>query len=189
VKVTIDFLTLPREGEELNGDAVVVRHEEEISFFAVVDALGHGPRAAHAAAVATAYLGEVPLARGLRAMVEDLHARLRGTRGAAAMMMVLGRGRLEGCGVGNVDVRGHNTRIPAVLTPGVIGAQLGKLKVFEAQLAPRGRIVMFSDGVSGRLSLDDVGGLVPSEACRVLMERYRRPGDDATVLVTDFEGS
>jgi negative regulator of sigma-B (phosphoserine phosphatase) len=189
VKVTADYFTLPREGEEHNGDAVVVRHEAEVSLVAVIDALGHGPRAAQAAQLATAYLDEAPIARGLRAIMEDLHARLRNTRGAAAMILLVGGGRLEGCGVGNVDVRGYNTRVPAVLTPGVLGAQLGKLKVFEAQLAQRGRIVMFSDGVSGRMSLDEVGGMVPHEACRVLMDRYRRPADDATVLVTDFEAS
>ncbi|APR80982.1 Anti-sigma B factor RsbT [Minicystis rosea] len=187
MKLTVEFESIPREGEQENGDTVVVRHGPDLSLIGVLDALGHGTRAAAAAAVASRYLETAPLDRGLLHLVDGLHHSLRGTRGAAAMLLFLGRGRLEGCGVGNVEVRGHNTRVPAVLSPGILGAQLGRLKVFEAQLKGRGRLVLFSDGVSGRLALDDLGGLSPRDACRAIMDRHRRPGDDATVLVTDFE--
>jgi negative regulator of sigma-B (phosphoserine phosphatase) len=188
VKLTVEFSTLPREGEQENGDTVVIRHEGEISLLGVIDALGHGAKAAEAAAAATRYLEAAPLERGLRSLVEGLHEGLRGTRGAAAMLVLIGRGTLTGCGVGNVEMRGHGTKVPAVLTPGILGSQLGKLKVFEAPLSERGRIVIFSDGLSGRLALEDLAGQAAREACRLLMDRYRRPGDDATVLVTDFEG-
>ena len=187
MKLTADFLTVPREGEQDNGDAAVIRHEEAGSLLAVIDALGHGSRAAHAAGVATRWLAEAPLDRGLRPLVEGMHERLRGTRGAAAMLLVLGGSRVEGCGVGNVEVRGQGARVPAVLTPGVLGAQLGKLRIFEAELRGRGRIVVFSDGISRQLVIDDLAGMLARDACRALMDRYRRPGDDATVLVTDFE--
>ncbi|MFT3768491.1 MAG: phosphoserine phosphatase [Minicystis sp.] len=187
MKLTVDFATLPREGEQENGDTVVVRHGDGVSLLGVIDALGHGTRAATAAAAASRYLSSAPLDRGLLHVVEGLHENLRGTRGAAAMLLFLGGKRLEGCGVGNVEVRGQGTRVPAVLTPGILGAQLGRLKIFEAALAERGRIIIFSDGISGRMALDDIAGQPPRDACRALMDRYRRPGDDATVLVTDFE--
>lgn len=188
MKITTDFLSVPREGEEANGDTAIVRHGD-ISLLAVVDALGHGTRAAHAATAATRYLEAAPLQRGVRVVIEGLHDSLKGTRGAAAMLVVLGQGRLTGCGVGNVELRASGTRVPAVLTPGILGAQLPKLKVFEAPLSDRGRLVLFTDGISGRLAIEDVGGLKARDACRALMDRYRRPGDDATVLVTDFEAS
>ena len=187
MKVAVEFLTVPRDGEQENGDAVVVRHHQHGSLVAVIDALGHGARAATTAAVASRYITDAPIAAGLRKMIEGLHDALRGTRGAAAMVMHFAHGRLEGCGVGNVEVRGHNTRVPAVLTPGVLGGQMSRIKVFDAALTGRGRVVIFSDGISGRLALDDLGTTVAGDACRMLMERYRRPGDDATVLVTDFE--
>lgn len=189
MRLTVDYVSMPREGEQENGDAVVVRTTETVSLIAVVDALGHGVRAANAATAATRYLQDATLDRGLRPLVEGLHDSLRGTRGAAAMLILLMGSRLEGCGVGNVELRGHGTRVPAVLSPGILGAQLARLRIFEATLGDRGRLVLFSDGVSGRLALEEVDGLAPGDACRTLMDRYRRPGDDATVLVTDFEAS
>lgn len=190
MKVTAEYITIPRDGETENGDAALVRHggEGARTLLAVIDALGHGTRAAQAAGVATQFLSEAPLDRGVRPLIDGLHERLRGTRGAAAMLILLGQGKLEGCGVGNVEARGHNTRVPAVLTAGVLGsAQLAKLRPFETALGARGRFVIFSDGISGRLLLDDVASLDPRETCRALMDRYRRAEDDATVLVTDFE--
>jgi negative regulator of sigma-B (phosphoserine phosphatase) len=187
VKLAAEFLTLPRDGEAESGDVALVRREEETTLLAVVDALGHGARAATAAGIAAAYLGDAPLERGIVSLVEGLHERLRGTRGAAAMILLVARGRLEGCGVGNVEARGVGTRVPTVLTPGVLGAQMTRLKVFDAELSARGRIVVFSDGISSRVGLDDVAALGAADACRALMDRYRRPADDATVLVTDFE--
>jgi negative regulator of sigma-B (phosphoserine phosphatase) len=187
VKLTVEYLTFPREGEEANGDAALVRHDDAGGLVAVIDALGHGVRAAQTAAVAMAYLAEVDLDADLRATVEGLHVALRGTRGAAAMVLRFSAGKVEGIGVGNVEARAHAAKVPVILTPGVLGAQVSRLKVFEAKLSGKGRLVMFSDGVSRHLALDDLGSLVPRDACRALMDRYRRPGDDATVLVTDFE--
>lgn len=190
MKLTADFTTIPRDGEQENGDTAIVRHGDELSLVGVIDALGHGARAAEAAAAAMGWLEVATLENGLRGLIEGLHEALKGTRGAAAMLLLIDqrRGRLEGCGVGNVEVRGQGTRVPAVLTPGILGSSpLARLKVFETPLTGRGRIVIFSDGVSSRLSLDDLGGLAADEACRTLMDRYRRPSDDATVLVTDIE--
>jgi negative regulator of sigma-B (phosphoserine phosphatase) len=189
VKLTTEYVSVPREGEQEIGDAAFFRDHGELSLVAVVDGLGHGARAAQAAQAATKYLADAPLERGLRSVIEGLHDKLRGTRGAAAMILLLGKGRLTGCGVGNVELRGQGARVPTVLTPGILGAQLPKLKLFEAPLTDRGRLVLFSDGVSARLAVEDVGSLPAREACRALMDRYRRPGDDATVLVTDFEAT
>lgn len=187
MKVAADFLTLPREGERLSGDAAFVRRGDDAVLIAVVDALGHGPIAAEVAVTATAYLGEAPLHRGVSTIVEGLHARLRGSRGAAAMVLVLSKGRLEGCGVGNVELRSVGRRLPVILTPGVLGGSLGKLRLFEGQLSAGDRLVVFSDGVSGRFGDDLAHGLPAPETCRAIMSRYRRPYDDATVLVTDIE--
>jgi negative regulator of sigma-B (phosphoserine phosphatase) len=189
VKLTTEYVSLPREGEQENGDAVVVRDHAELSLLAVVDALGHGVRAAQAAAAATRYLADAPLDRGLRWVIEGLHEALKHTRGAAAMLVLFGRGALTGCGVGNVELRGVGVRVPAVLTPGILGAQLPRLRLFEAPLTDRGRLVLFTDGISSRFAVESLGGLAAREACRALMDRHRRPGDDATVLVTDFEAS
>jgi negative regulator of sigma-B (phosphoserine phosphatase) len=187
VKVAVDFLTLPREGERENGDAVVVRRGDEGVLLAVVDALGHGAVAAEVAAAAVAYLDLAPVERGVTTIMEGLHARLRGTRGAAAMVLILSAGRLVGCGVGNVELRSSKRRVPVILSPGVLGASLGRIHTFEAPLAAGDRLVVFSDGIAGRFEAELSRGLPGPETCRAIMDRHRRPHDDATVLVTDIE--
>lgn len=187
MKLAADYLTVPREGEQENGDAAVVRRWDGRALLAVIDALGHGAPAAAAVAVAVAYLDAVTPADGLREIIDALHQRLRGTRGAAAMVLLLQPGRLSGCGVGNVELRAYGARVPAVLSPGVLGASLSRVHVFEAKLSPGERIVMFSDGIAARFDGDASKRLPAGETCRVIMDRHRRPHDDATVLVTDIE--
>ena len=180
--------SVPREGERECGDIAVTREADGTTLVAVVDALGHGPLAAAAARIAADHLLAAPLDRGLVALVEGLHAALKGSRGAAAMIVLLAPdGRLHGCGVGNVELRSIGARVPAVLTPGILGASINRLRTFEARVATGDRLVIFSDGLSSRMELDRLRGLTPGETCDALMTQYRRPHDDSTVLVTDLE--
>lgn len=180
--------SLPREGELECGDLAIVRADGESTLLAVIDALGHGPHAAAAAALAADHLTSASLEGGLLPLVEGLHAALRGSRGAAAMIVLLAPdGRLQGCGVGNVELRTVGSRVPAVLTPGVLGASINRLRTFEGRVAAGDRLVIFSDGLSSRIDFDRVRGLAPGAACDALMAQYRRTHDDSTVLVTDIE--
>jgi negative regulator of sigma-B (phosphoserine phosphatase) len=187
VKLTAEYLTVAKDGEVENGDAALVRRWDDRALFAVIDALGHGPSAAAAAAAATTYLDAVTAEQGLREIMEGLHERLRGTRGAAAMVLLLHDGRVQGCGVGNVELRAYKGRVPAVLSPGVLGASISRLHFFESRPAPGARVVVFSDGIAARFDDDAARGLSVGETCRVIMDRHRRAHDDATVLVTDIE--
>jgi negative regulator of sigma-B (phosphoserine phosphatase) len=179
---------VPREGEQQCGDIAVVRASAELTLIAVIDALGHGPHAAATAKIAADHLEAAALDCGIHRLVEGLHAALRGSRGAAAMIVLLrSDGRLEGCGVGNVELRCIGSRVPSVLTPGVLGASITRLRAFNAYVASGDRLVMFSDGLSSRMDLDRVRALTPGDACDALMTQYRRAHDDSTVLVTDLE--
>jgi phosphoserine phosphatase RsbX len=180
--------SVPREGEVECGDVAVVRAEAEATLFAVIDALGHGPHAAATARTAAEHLAAAPLDRGVQHLMEGLHASLRRSRGAAAMIcLVTPDGRIQGCGVGNVELRVIGSRVPSVLTPGVLGASVNRIRTFEARLALGDRLVIFTDGLSSRMDLESVRGLAPGEACDALMAQYRRTHDDSTVLVTDIE--
>lgn len=185
---TAEHRSLPRQGESECGDVAVFRVSAEATLVAVIDALGHGPHAASAARTAADLLAAAPLDRGVEHVMDTLHTALRGSRGAAAMIcIVTPDGRLEGCGVGNVELRAIGSRVPAVLTPGVLGASRNRLRTFAARLAVGDRLVMFSDGISSRMELDRIRGLAPGAACDALMAQYRRAHDDSTVLVTDLE--
>jgi negative regulator of sigma-B (phosphoserine phosphatase) len=200
VSAKVEFVTLPCEGQTENGDAAVVRRWEGGVLIAVIDALGHGAHAAKAADAAVRYLHEAPLERGVALVIAGLHDALRGTRGAAAMLLHLEGLKLTGVGVGNVDVRSLalrgpppsgagpvRSRIPVVLTPGVLGASLPRFKVFHAELTPGDRVIVFTDGIGPRFE-EEASRRVPAlEVCRAIMERHRKRHDDATVLCTDIE--
>jgi negative regulator of sigma-B (phosphoserine phosphatase) len=187
VKLVIDHLTLPRDGEVENGDAVVVREDGDGHLIAVIDALGHGPLAADVARTAVEHLTTAPLKGGVGSILDRLHLHLWSSRGAAAMVCSFRQGRLEGCGVGNVEMRTFGTRVPSVLTPGVLGRGQLRLRLFEATLAPGDGLIIFSDGILSRFDTDAMVRMPLSQACRALMDNNRRPHDDATVLIARVE--
>ncbi|KYF81236.1 phosphoserine phosphatase [Sorangium cellulosum] len=187
MKLAVEYAVLPKDGERVSGDAAYVRAGEDGVVFAVIDALGHGEHAAAAANVALKALADAPSGDDVRALIDRLHVRLRGTRGAAGMVCRFREGRLQGCGVGNVELMSHGTRVQWLQSPGILGASLGKARIFDAQLAPGDRLVLFSDGISPRFDLSLFRGMKAAEACRVLMSRHRRSHDDSTVLIADIE--
>ncbi|XXT24476.1 SpoIIE family protein phosphatase [Sorangium sp. So ce429] len=187
MKVAVEYTILPKDGERVSGDAAFVRASEDGCIFAVIDALGHGEHAAAAADVALKALADAPPGDDVRALIDRLHARLRGTRGAAGMICRFRDGRLQGCGIGNVELMSHGTRVQWLQSPGILGASIGKVRIFDAQLAPGDRLAVFSDGISPRFDLSLFRGMKAAEACRALMSRHRRSHDDSTVLIADIE--
>lgn len=187
MKLAVEHVIVPKEGERVSGDAVYVRSCEDGALFAVIDGLGHGERAAAAAGIALEALAEAPDSDDVRALVDRVHARLRGTRGAAGMICRFRDGRLQGCGVGNIELVSQGTRIQWLQSPGILGASLGKVRIFNALLALGDRLVVFSDGISPRFDLSLFRGMKAAEACRALMSRNRRSYDDSTVLIADIE--
>jgi phosphoserine phosphatase RsbX len=187
VRLDVHYRSLPRSGETKNGDAVVIRTVGTAKLIAVIDALGHGPAAAETASVAIDYLEGLTDVSSVRAVVEGLHARMQGTRGAAAMICVVELGHLAGCSVGNVELRSLHERIPVVNTPGIVGSRLRSLRVFEAPLRAGERLVLFSDGLSSSLRAEDTAGRFGLAACDALLGRHRRDHDDATVVVVDVK--
>jgi negative regulator of sigma-B (phosphoserine phosphatase) len=178
---------VPKAGERVSGDAAVFRVEDDTVLFAVIDALGHGPHAAEVADAGVAYLREVPLDQTPAAWMQGLHQTLARSRGAAAMVCRWRAGKLEGCGVGNVELTAIRARIPVVLTPGIVGTSIRTLRPFEGPAGPGSRFVVYSDGISARFSNEQIGLLKREEACSLVMEKHRRAHDDATVMVVDVE--
>lgn len=187
MKVESAQLSLPKVGEIENGDRAVTRREADVALFAVIDGLGHGPEAAGVASTAASYLESVSLDTPLLDIMEHIHADLSGTRGAAATVCLVRNGVIEACAVGNVELRSADIRLPLVFSAGVLGAKVRRFHVCQAPLRGRGRLVLFSDGISSRTPLEDFRRLAPSAACNAIMQKHRRVEDDSTVLVADLE--
>jgi phosphoserine phosphatase RsbX len=176
----------PKSGETANGDAIVVKKYPEGVLVAIVDALGHGPRAEAVAKLAHDHImqtyGTFP-EEDVVSVMRRLHSALRGTRGACATICLL-RGRvLEACGVGNVEMRCIGVSVPVVLTPGIVGVQLRRLRAFSGVLPPSAWCFLFSDGISRRAPFSELSKLTPHDACQALMRTHRHSHDDASVIV------
>jgi negative regulator of sigma-B (phosphoserine phosphatase) len=183
---TVAYLTRPREHETESGDAVVVRDHGEILTFAVIDALGHGPVAAAVAERArTVLLTASPEADALT-LLTALHEGLSQTRGAAALVCVVRGNSIEGCGVGNVEMRTLGSPVPVVLSPGILGSKVRKFRPFAHKLTAPTRVIVFTDGISPRFSSAELRTLSPQTACERLFAGHRRAHDDASVLVADL---
>ncbi|MFP2963759.1 SpoIIE family protein phosphatase [Myxococcus sp. 1LA] len=189
MRLVVAHRSRPKVGERENGDGVMVRQEGERTLVAVVDALGHGPVAAQVSSDALRCLIQVPLAQDVEALTAAMHTALRHGRGAAVMLALFDGRTLQCGGVGNVELRARGTRVPVIPTPGILGQSYRALRVASVALSAGDRLVLFSDGLSSRLELEDARHHPPEAACDLLMERYGRPTDDATVLVADVENA
>jgi negative regulator of sigma-B (phosphoserine phosphatase) len=164
---------------------VIVRHDQGRTLFGIVDALGHGQAAHHAAQLAVAYLEKTALEPGLDSLLRGVHQALRGSRGAAATFGLFEAGTLWMTAVGNVELRRVGGGLSLLNVPGILGERLHTPRVSTDTLHPGQRLVMFSDGISSRANLDEVAAMSGSAACAHLLARSGRHHDDASILVID----
>jgi phosphoserine phosphatase RsbX len=185
--VTHAHISSPKPGEIANGDAFLVRTDENgRSLLAVIDGLGHGPDAATASRAAIEQLRELPLGEPLLDGMQSIHRALKGSRGAAGTVCILRGNRIEACAVGNVQLMCAQCDVPLVLSAGVLGHHVAKFRIAVAEVRSGARLALLSDGISTRFRLEDLRHLTPQQACEFVMSRYRRQDDDATILVGDL---
>jgi negative regulator of sigma-B (phosphoserine phosphatase) len=184
LKLVVGALSRAKRGQSENGDTHIVRVDGERKLLAVIDGLGHGPKARAVAQASEEFLHGADLGRDALFLMSELHERLHGTRGAAAMLLVIDEGLLSGCGVGNVELRVVGSKVPVQLSPGILGSQVRRFRPFQGSLRAGDRLILFSDGISARLPVHDLGHLSPTAVCEQAHERYAHD-DDATIVVAD----
>ena len=182
-------------GEEVSGDSWSVRHGPRGCSILVVDGLGHGQAAADAAREAVLAFQESTRDTPVQCM-EVLHARLRSTRGAAAAIATvdIDARRLSFVGVGNIAgvVTGTPESKSLVSMSGTLGHNLRVVREFFYPWSPQSRLILHSDGVSGRWDLGGYPGLMqsaPVVAAAALYRDMARGKDDATVVVVRESGA
>ncbi|OWQ92217.1 hypothetical protein CDN99_07705 [Roseateles aquatilis] len=185
-------LNLAAPGEEVCGDAWACRRDSERWTLVVADGLGHGPDAARAADRLTALLAQAtPAAVNTPAtFLERSHDELRSTRGAAATAVTLTEGgdRLLLSGAGNVTGRlisGVSDRT-LLSQHGTLGLQIRRLQDVVYDWPAHAVLVLHSDGIVSRWSLQDTPGLLQSEPAVIagwILRDHLRGRDDATVVV------
>lgn len=180
-------ITRPMTGQEVCGDAYAVREDDGVRTLLLADGLGHGPLAAVASAEAVrAFRAAAPA--GPADLLRAVHRALPGTRGAAAAVARLDGDAVRYAGVGNIAgvVDDGLTRRAMISHPGIVGAQARTIREVAYPL-PRGAVVvMHSDGVTERQSLEPYPGLLgrtPLVIASVLLRDFGVRRDDASVVV------
>lgn len=185
--LSLEHRILARQGEQDCGDAVFVRREEGGAIIVVVDALGHGDKAADVARRAVSIASEQKASDGVLTIMKALHDGLMGSRGACALACVVTPGVVEVCSVGNVELRAAGMDVPFVLTAGVLGSRMVRPRVIRTTLTRPVRLALYSDGISSRFHLPDFASMSASMACSAIFDRQRRSHDDACLVIADLD--
>lgn len=185
----VGALSVPAKGETECGDAWCVRAEPDLLRVLVTDGLGHGPLAAAASQAAVRVFSESDLRADLVGLTQDLHRALRGTRGAALAIadIVPSEGRVRFAGVGNISA--------SLLTPGasrglmshagIVGHEMRNVQVIDVPWAPNATLLLHSDGLTSRWSLEPFPGLLgrhPALVAATIFRESLRGRDDATIV-------
>lgn len=176
-------------GERVCGDGWAVAMDGDAAAVLMADGLGHGPEAMKAAqAAVTAFVAQ-PF-RPLVPALEQAHASLRTTRGAAVATVLLdGRAStIRSAGAGNVVTRvvSGTTNRTLLSQNGTVGAQIRRVEEVLSDWPPHALMVLHTDGLTQRWEpavLRPLLGRDPSLAAAVLLRDQLRGKDDATVLV------
>src|SRR5882724_10223547 len=91
-------------GQSVSGDLHLVQEHDRGALLAVVDGVGHGPEATHAAEIAVAAMRDRPH-DSVHSLVNRAHAALQQTRGVVLTVVSLDTvdDTITWCGVGNVE--------------------------------------------------------------------------------------
>jgi anti-sigma regulatory factor (Ser/Thr protein kinase) len=182
-------INVPYPGEDVSGDAWLVRADRDRLLALVCDGLGHGPLAASASAAASEIFRRN--ATGSPAFVlERIHEALRSTRGAAVAVAEIDRARglVRFAGIGNIagTILANGATRSVVSHHGTAGHDARRIQEFTYPWEPDALLVLHSDGLVSRWTLERYPGLAcrhPMLTAAVLYRDFRRGRDDTSVVV------
>jgi anti-sigma regulatory factor (Ser/Thr protein kinase) len=181
------YFIRPCLGERVSGDGVLLDRRGDLVFIALLDALGHGQGAHEIAATARRHLRD-SWSEDLVTTMAGLDQHLSGTEGAAAGFATFDtRTReLRYVGVGNVTLRPMGARdVRFQYVEGTLGARMRKPREQAIRMEMGEVALMFSDGVTERLRVDDYPQLRYEQVqtvARTIVERFGKTHDDASCI-------
>lgn len=179
----------PIHGEDVSGDAWAIREEGQATWMIVADGLGHGIQAAEASGEAIAAFRKSK-DREPADLIRNVHLALRGTRGAAVAVARLDRQarQVHYAGIGNISgIVVSPAKMQYMIShAGTAGHEGGRFQEFVYPYPEKSLLIMHSDGLSTKWTLDAYPGLRfrhPSVIAGTLYRDAARNGDDACVVV------
>jgi anti-sigma regulatory factor (Ser/Thr protein kinase) len=193
--VVVGVVSRPVANEQVSGDAWAVSFTEARAVVFVADGLGHGPLAAEASGKAVLAFRQSRNAATV-AILQQVHAALQGTRGAAVAVAALSydEATVRLAGIGNIAGRvvGLGTASQMVSHMGTAGYQARRFQEFAYRLPASAAVIMHSDGIISSWNLDDYSGLVDHDPALIAAVLYRdgtRGRDDVCVIVVKARGA
>ena len=186
----VGAVSLAVSGETQCGDAWSVDFTPNRSIYMVADGLGHGPSAAEASREAIRVFQEAPHLSPVR-ILSDAHLALAKTRGAAVAIAEIlhDKAVVNYAGVGNIAgaiYDGGKTR-SMVSMNGTLGHSVGRIQDFSYSWEKTSSLIMHSDGLATRWSMDQYPGLAarhPALIAGILYRDFCRKRDDVTILIS-----
>ena len=185
----IGSVCVPIAGEALSGDAWDYHDDSARRIVMVADGLGHGVAASDAAQEALAAF-RANVQRHPAEMIAAAHGRLQKTRGAAVAVAEIDFERqvVRYSGIGNIAsaIVGTGKTRSMISHNGIVGHQVSKIQEFTFPWDRDAMLLMCSDGINTRCSLEHYPGLPAKPAAliaAVLYRDFKRGRDDATVVI------
>ena len=182
----------PHFRERVSGDTTVLIQQEHLLFASVVDVLGHGKEAHELALEIQGFLAN-HWENALVDLMNGLHERIKGSRGAAVGLSLLDRrtGMLRYVGIGNTVLRKFgSSEIRLVSHAGIIGGNTRAPREESIRLAPGDVVLLYTDGIQDRFRLQDYPQLLHQDAetiSRTILRRFGKEHDDATCIAIRYE--
>lgn len=188
--VTVAGVSVAKSGEAVCGDAWSWHADGRGWSVLVADGLGHGPDAATAAAGAVRIFHQ-HVTDSAADILAAAHAAMRHTRGAAVAIAEVrpAQGELTFTGVGNIGgtLLADDGSRSLVSLAGIVGHECRKIQTFTYPWKKGSSLVLYSDGLQTRWTLDRYPGLRnrdPALLAAVLYRDFARGRDDVTVVAS-----
>jgi hypothetical protein len=186
--IEIGAIVVPKPQEVECGDTWCYVERAGGALVMGVDGLGHGLGASQAASMACdVFMTEKT--RAPAAVLERIHANLRTTRGAAAIVLEIDwdRRQLLAAGIGNLVaaiVEGNTAkRIPSY--NGIVGHATPRIRELSYAITPQAAVVFHSDGLTAAWQPERYPGLMQHPCATIAAVLYRdckRGRDDSMVV-------
>ena len=186
--LVVGVVSRPVGNESVSGDAWAVNFIDKQAVLLLADGLGHGLSAADASGEAVAVFRQSYDTSPV-ALLQQIHATLKGTRGAAIAVALLdtAQANVQFGGIGNIAGRvisAESTR-HMVSHVGTAGHEARRFQEFTYAWPPFAAVVLHSDGLTSSWNLENYPGLLNHDPALIAAVLYRdatRGRDDVCVL-------
>ncbi|RTZ24393.1 SpoIIE family protein phosphatase [Vibrio penaeicida] len=178
----------PYFGEVVCGDGSVILESDKGLFVAIIDSLGHGQNAAKLSREMEDSINKEN-SFDLQWLIKKLNEEFKGSIGAAVTLFTLDRinKKFECINIGNNCVRiiSHSSSSLSA-QPGIVGERIPSLMPISDNYQFGDMFVLTTDGIKEHFCLSECPTLryeTAENASSIIMERFSKRHDDATVIV------